>query len=890
MDNFIVKENDYWGMKLKLKKKNHFIVRIFFPILIAVLLNACSTEDEEDNSSGGTDWSKTTIDAVFLAQTHVLAPDDPLFKLVGNRPALLKVQVTDPDQVLAPQVTVELQLGSDLSTLTLQGPENLPAVFNGALGQVDHNFEDSFTVLIPAQWIQPGLSIEVKAADYSSIYDINVGAPTAVNMKMFDVHYFGQGSGDYPAGTFDELASKWPVSRLSVERIRGLNFNTMIIPARPDVGAPNVKVTSTQDYLDQTGLRFDGEQAAALQWVHALSAAGGNQDTAMCYINIIGVPAGGQAGGFDGVGAPGVGILNHELGHALSLPHWGNNANYPYRGEMHGIPAPEQETHVGPTWAFDIPTMTFIPPTVQANSDRGVEGTYKASPMQGGGTGDQEEPFLMRHFSDYGVNQMQNYLESKVAISRDGGWFKWNDSNKSYSSPITNGIGVRYPIEQDVQVISVMAATSLADMNLNMLYPPIGPYQGNLILTFDPNNEDDRNAAANNYCPAAGCDFSLRITQGGVTKTYMLAASGDPDGDRFNQNSLKTVAINLRASDGEVTQVQLLLTPDAQESGLPANPQVLDSYQSSGGNDGEFAWKDDNIETCTNRTDGPIKVFFLAGQSNMVGHGTVIANQSQIDRNGGKGTLEHLIQQSSEFDHLHDGAGNWIQRDDVWIATLDSVGKLSVGWGTNSTHIGPELQFGHTMGEYFQNQVLLIKTSWGGTSLAVDWRPPSSEGDTGQKYNDMLERARTVLSDLENQLPGYQGQGFELAGFAWHQGWNDRVNQEFNDQYQTNLVNLINDLRTEFTIPRLPFVLATTGMSGWDETHPRALSLMEAQLAAPSDDRLSQGNVSAVETRDFWRGYNDSPADQGYHWNRNAETYYRIGEGLADSMIPLLCQ
>ena len=56
----------------------------------------------------------------------------------------------------------------------------------------------------------------------------------------------------------------------------------------------------------------------------------------MCYINILGVRAGGQADGFDGVGYGGsLGILNHELGHAFSLPHWGTSGpGYPYRGDM----------------------------------------------------------------------------------------------------------------------------------------------------------------------------------------------------------------------------------------------------------------------------------------------------------------------------------------------------------------------------------------------------------------------------------------------------------------------------------------------------------------------------------------------------------------------------
>ncbi|WP_144392970.1 sialate O-acetylesterase [Pleionea sediminis] len=857
-----------------------------------LILSGCGQDTDDDNDNT-TDWSNTKIEAVYLAQTHVLPPEAPLFKLVGNRDALLKVQVIDPNEVASPDVTVNLQLGDQFDSLTLDGPTLLPSTFNGEKGQVEHSFDDSFTVVIPAQWISPGLSIEVVAAEQRAEYDLNVGAPTDIKMKMFDIHYFGQGDSDYPAGTFAELAAKWPAASLSVERVRDINFPEMVIPARPDVGAPNVRITSTAEYQEKTGLRFDGEQAAALQWVHALSAAGGNQDTAMCYVNIIGVPAGGQAGGFDGVGAPSVGILNHELGHALSLPHWGNNGSYPYKGDMHGIPAPDtlNGTHVGPTWAFDLPTLTFIPPTVQEDSNRGVAGTYKASPMQGGGTGDQEAQFLMRHFSDYSVNQMQNYLESKVAINRNENWFKWNDNDKSYSSQIISGLGVRYPIEMDVDVISVMAATSLADMDLNMVYPPIGPYVGNLILTFDPTNAEDRALADSDYCPNTGCDFTLKVTQGGNTRYYMLAASGDPSGDRFNQNSLKTVAVNLRASDGEVTKVELLLTPDAEQNGLPASPDVLDIFQEEGdsGSD-EFSWNDESIEQCTNQSNGPVKVFFLAGQSNMVGHGTVTPTQGHLDRNGGLGTLEKLVADNEEYANLKDNSGNWIERDDVWIANLSSTGKLSVGKGSNSSHIGPELAFGNVMGDHYDNQVLLIKTSWGGTSLAVDWRPPSSGGDTGPKYQEMLEYAQNVLSNLESELPGYQGQGFEIVGFGWHQGWNDRINQEFNDEYQTNLVNFINDLRQELTLTELPFVLATTGMSGWDETHPRALSLMNAQLAVPSDNRLNARKVAAIETRDFWRSAENSPADQGYHWNRNAESYYLIGKNLAESMLPLICQ
>ncbi len=861
----------------------------------------------DDESGTGAEWSDTFIEAVFLAQTHVLTPDDPLFKLVGNRSALLKVQVLDPATVAAPEVTVELRLNGESETLNLEGPDTLPSSFEAALGRVFHQYDDSFTVMIPAAWVQPGLRIEVKAADHSVSHDILVGAPTVVKMKMFDVHYFGQGDADYPEGTFDELEAKWPVADLLLERVRDISFEELVIPARPDVNAPTVRVSSRDEYQLKTGLNFDGEQAAALEWVHALSAAGGNQDTAMCYVNIIGVPAGGQAGGFDGVGSPGVGILHHELGHALSLPHWGNSGSYPYKGDMHGIPAPDtlNGTHVGPTWAFDLPSQSFIPPTVQQDSDRGVAGTYKASPMQGGGFGDQEAPFLMRHFSDFSVNKMQSYLESKVAVERGGDWFKWDQASGSYSQQMNSGLGVRYPTEADVQVISVMAATTLADLDVNMAYPPIGPYEGNLILRFDPAVAADRSRADAEYCPNDGCDFSLRVTQGGEIATYMLAASGDSNDDIFAKASLTTAAINLPAANGAVTRIELLLTPDAEKVGLVEEAQVLDIWAADGddtvaqddsdqGSEGSGTPGDrvvDSALLCRNDSAGPVKVFILAGQSNMVGHGTVYASVDKLERNGGQGTLEHLVDRDADtYGHLRHADGDWVQREDVTIANISSVGPLSVGWGSNQDHIGPELQFGHAMGEQFDNHVLIIKTSWGGKSLAEDFRPPSSGGETGAFYTAMLDRVGEVLAKLDELVPGYQGQGYELVGFGWHQGWNDRINQGFNDEYQANMVNFINDLRAELDAPRLPFVLATTGMSGWEETHPRALSLMEAQLATPNDARLDEGNVAAVETRDFYLAADISPADQGYHWNRNAETYFHIGQGLADSMQPLICQ
>jgi len=53
-------------------------------------------------------------------------------------------------------------------------------------------------------------------------------------------------------------------------------------------------------------------------------------------------------------------------------------------------------------------------------------------------------------------------------------------------------------------------------------------------------------------------------------------------------------------------------------------------------------------------------------------------------------------------------------------------------------------------------------------------------------------------------------------------------------------------------------------------------------------EELVKGNVLAVETRDFRRDVSVSPRNQGYHYNRNAGTYMRVGDALSRDMVELL--
>ena len=284
----------------------------------------------------------------------------------------------------------------------------------------------------------------------------------------------------------------------------------------------------------------------------------------------------------------------------------------------------------------------------------------------------------------------------------------------------------------------------------------------------------------------------------------------------------------------------------------------------------------------------PVQVFILAGQSNMEGQGEIKPKPNST--NGGKGTLEYLVKDpatAAQFKHVVDASGRWVVRGDVWIWYLGRKGGLTAGYGANSDVIGPEFQFGHVVGDAIGSQVLIIKCAWGGKSLQKDFRPPSSGGEVGPYYKEMMQHIKDVLGNLKANFPGYDGGGFQIAGFGWHQGWNDGCSGEATAEYQKNMINFIRDVRKDLNVKNLPFVIANSGFGGRAGNTGSRAAIVNAQAAAANFPEFA-GTVICVDTRDFFRPVEVSPSDQGYHWNRNAETYFLIGDAMGKAMIQLM--
>jgi hypothetical protein len=284
-----------------------------------------------------------------------------------------------------------------------------------------------------------------------------------------------------------------------------------------------------------------------------------------------------------------------------------------------------------------------------------------------------------------------------------------------------------------------------------------------------------------------------------------------------------------------------------------------------------------------------VKVFLLAGQSNMEGQGVVDLDHPE-HYNGGRGILARVLDDpgsAREFGHWRAADGTWVERDDVHVAYQPErgpykAGPLSIGFAgyEGKHHIGPELEIGWALGEHFDEPVLLVKTCWGGKSLMNDFRPPSSGGDVGPFYRRMIREYRAAIESIPDRFPELAGLKPELAGFIWFQGWNDMFTDGGIEAYADNLANLVRDLRKELDVPDLPFVVGQTG----NADNPQLWAAQEAATLRPE----FEGQACYVPTRDHLRKPEDSPnKGHGHHWFGNAESYLRAGKGMGVAMVEL---
>ena len=333
-------------------------------------------------------------------------------------------------------------------------------------------------------------------------------------------------------------------------------------------------------------------------------------------------------------------------------------------------------------------------------------------------------------------------------------------------------------------------------------------------------------------------------------------------------------------------------------------------------------------EFAASKSKGKVKVFILAGQSNMEGRGFPEPLSWQVTQEKYRERYTHFIKDgdcdafAKKVAETKDPNDNrktptylWSTRHDVWINYLGKHGDLTVGYGAPREGFGPEFNFGHVMGNQYDEQVLLIKASWGGRALARGFLPPSSmlsdaeyakmaatqnaeneawnaaepakieaynkkvteqnktakkkkglrkfkprdivtaeayKSQFGKDYRNMVAEVHGCLAALGERFPGYKNQGYEILGFVWFQGWNDQYNDRWLT-YEKNMANFIRDVRKEFKAPNMAFVIGQMGHDGMkpDTEGSPRDTIKKAQAAVPNLPEF-KGNTVCVKTDQFW--------------------------------------
>jgi alpha-galactosidase len=295
-----------------------------------------------------------------------------------------------------------------------------------------------------------------------------------------------------------------------------------------------------------------------------------------------------------------------------------------------------------------------------------------------------------------------------------------------------------------------------------------------------------------------------------------------------------------------------------------------------------------------------VKIYVLSGQSNMTGRGGLGDLKKPAAEQ--KATLVRYImepQNVEKYKFLYAGPqknpAGWTIRDDVFITTSERHGGLTTNYGGfRNRGFGPELPVGHLLGDYHDEPVLLVKVAFGGCSLSKDMRPPSSGGTVGEKYPQIVQAVKSAIEKLPEIVPGYSKEaGYEIVGFFWNQGESD-MSPEAAAEYETNLVNLIKDLRKELDAPAMKSVIAVTGFGGRNpvygkpEAKAAAEKVIAAQFAVSKRPEFKDAAVT-VETRDFYRPQDPFGGNnQGIHWHANGESYWLVGEAMGRGMLGLL--
>ena len=274
------------------------------------------------------------------------------------------------------------------------------------------------------------------------------------------------------------------------------------------------------------------------------------------------------------------------------------------------------------------------------------------------------------------------------------------------------------------------------------------------------------------------------------------------------------------------------------------------------------------------------RLYFLGGQSNMVGYGYTEELpeelKNQIDR-------VMIFEGRAAFDDdRRGGIGVWTVLEPGHGFGVETDGRSI----RLSERFGPELSFGHSLAEQLPDaRIALVKYALGGSGLAPGiglggWHPTDRNGRRRNQFDHAMKTLRNALSEKDIDGDGVRDLLIP-AGIVWMQGESDaNASYESAAAYEENLALLVRALRSELGVDNLPVVIGKITDSRMAEdgsVMDYSGSVQEAQARYAKGDPCAE-LVTVTEALNY---HEDDP------WHYDSDGFIRMGEAFAEAVLHL---
>jgi hypothetical protein len=189
----------------------------------------------------------------------------------------------------------------------------------------------------------------------------------------------------------------------------------------------------------------------------------------------------------------------------------------------------------------------------------------------------------------------------------------------------------------------------------------------------------------------------------------------------------------------------------------------------------------DNLNK-SNELDAQAQVIVLLGQSNAEGNSH---SKYLVDKVG--------HEKAQEYINGYEGVKISYANSEFLNTSEYKFVPVCAAQGYTLERFGPELGMAEKIvNTDLDNEVFIIKYTYGGTAIKDEWRPPSCGGSVGHLYTETVEYVNTQCELLRSM--GYEP---VIKAICWMQGESDAERENFED-YTFLEGNLKQDLRDAF--------------------------------------------------------------------------------------------